>query len=47
MTRVGRPQSGHGRQSALKVEPNPTLPFSDEEIARILEAAGKLRMFGR
>lgn len=32
---------------ASRVEPNPTLPFSDEEVERILQAARKLRSFGR
>lgn len=32
---------------ASKVEQNPTLPFSDEEVDRILEAARKLTPFGR
>ena len=30
-----------------KVEPNPTLPFSDDEVERILMAARDLRDFGR
>lgn len=32
---------------ASKAEPNPTLPFNEEEIERILDAARKLRTFGR
>jgi hypothetical protein len=30
-----------------KVEQNPTLPFSDEEVERILVAARGLKDFGR
>jgi integrase/recombinase XerD len=32
---------------ASKVEQNPTLPFNDQEIARILDAARKLNTFGQ
>jgi len=32
---------------ASKVEQNPTLPFSDDEVDRILDAARKLKTFGR
>jgi hypothetical protein len=32
---------------ASKVEQNPTLRFSDDEVERILKTARKLRTFGR